>query len=111
MTKEQAENLNLGIKISDKSLIMIETAIELIGSKTSIPIDDLESLPARARLFIVKYTELMSSIEGVSSESISNLSQSFNQDKTALLNNLLEDILGDDLVSEVQFVAAVRKWD
>ena len=35
MTKEQAESLNLGIQINDKTLIIIETALDLVLAKTS----------------------------------------------------------------------------
>ena len=36
MTKEQAKSLNLGIQINDKTLIIIETALDLVLAKTSI---------------------------------------------------------------------------
>ncbi|MGN1456955.1 MAG: hypothetical protein ACI4XP_03250 [Acutalibacteraceae bacterium] len=116
MTKEQAESLNLGITITDKSLIMIETALDTVNRKTTINFDmnnddDLKKLPSRVKLFVIKYLELMNLREGVSSESITNLSQSFvTADKNSLLNGLLEELLGDDLVSSVRFVSAKNRW-
>lgn len=115
MTKEQAESLELGTKITSKSLIMIEAALDVVSEKTSIKFDknsndDLKSLPARVKLFVIKYLELMGLREGIASESITNLSQSFVTDKNDLLNNLLEEFLGDDLISSVRFVGAVNRW-
>lgn len=116
MTLEQAESLNLGIPINDKTLIIIETALDLVLSRTSIKFDkndheDLIKIPARVKLFVMKYLELMGIREGVASQSISNLSQSFFQNKNERFNDLLNEILGDDLISEVKFVGAVNRWE
>lgn len=115
MTKEQAEKLNLGIQINDKTLIIIETALDLVLSRTSIKFDkssdgDLNKIPARVKLFVIKYLELMDIHEGVASQTIINLSMSFLQDKNERFNSLLNEILGDDLISDVKFVGAVRRW-
>lgn len=115
MTREQAESLKLGIQISDKTLIIIESALDIVLSRTSIKFDknnleELEKIPARVKLFVTKYIELMRLTEGVSGQSISNLSMSFSQDKNERLNNLLEEILGNDMLSDIQFVKAVNRW-
>ena len=115
MTKEQAESLNLGILINDKTLIIIETALDLVLAKTSIKFDknsddDLNKIPARVKLFVTKYLELMGIHEGVASQTVTNLSMSFSQDKNERFNNLLDEILGDDLISDVKFVGAVNRW-
>ena len=44
--------------------------------------DDLNKIPARVKLFVTKYLELMGIHEGVASQTITNLSMSFSQDKT-----------------------------
>lgn len=116
MTKEQAESLKLGIAINNKNLIVIEAALDLILSKTSIKFDknndkDLTEIPARVKLFVTKYLELMETHEGVASQSISNLSQSFFQNKNQRFNDLLNEILGGDLISEVEFIGAVNRWE
>lgn len=116
MTREQAESLKLGIQISDKTLIIIDSSLDIVLSRTSIKFDknnleELKMIPARAKLFIIKYIELMSLTEGVSSQSISNLSMSFSQDKNERLNNLLEETLGNDMLSDVQFAEAVNRWE
>ncbi len=116
MTREQAESLKLGIQISDKTLIIIESALDIVLSRTSIKFDknnleELEKVPARVKLFVIKYIEMMSLAEGVSSQSISNLSMSFSQDKNERLNNLLEEILGEYMLSDVQFAEAVNRWE
>lgn len=116
MTKEQAKSLNLGITINSKNLIVVETALDLVLSRTSIKFDknnieDLIKIPARVKLFVSKYLELMRVQEGVASQSISNLSQSFTQNKNERFNDLLNEILGDDLISEVKFIGAVNPWE
>lgn len=116
MTREQAESLKLGIQIRDKTLIIIEAALNIVLSRTSIKFDknnleEPEKVPARVKLFVIKYIELMSLAEGVSSQSISNLSMSFSQDKNEQLNNLLEEILGEYMLSDVQFAEAVNRWE
>ena len=116
MTREQAESLKLGIQISDKTLIIIESALDIVLSRTSIKFDknnleEIKKIPARVKLFVIKYIELMSLVEGVSSQSISNLSISFSQDKNERLNNLLEEMLGDDMLSDVKFTEAVNRWE
>ena len=116
MTREQAESLNLGIQIRDKTLIIIEAALDIVLSRTSIKFDrnsfeEIKKMPARVKLFVIKYIELMSLVEGVSSQSISNLSISFSQDKNERLNNLLEEMLGDDRLSDVKFTEAVNRWE
>ncbi len=115
MTKEQAENLKLGIQINDKSLIIVESALDLVLARTSISFDknsdeDLKKLPARVKLFVTKYLELMGIHEGVAGQTITNLSMSFSQDKNERFNNLLDEILGDDLISDVKFIGAVSRW-
>ena len=52
----------------------------------------------------------MGTHEGVASQTITNLSMSFSQDKNERFNNLLDEILGDDLISDVKFVGAVNRW-
>ena len=116
MTMEQVEKLNLGIPINDKSIIIIETAIDLVLSRTSIKFDknkddDLSKIPARVKLFVTKYFELMEIQEGVASQTITNLSQSFHQNKNERFNELINEILGNDLISEVKFVGAVNRWE
>ena len=116
MKNEQAEALNLGIPINAETCLLIESALSWVLDNTTLKFDienteELKALPAQVRLFVLKYNELMSISAGVASESIEGLSQSFNSgDKSGLLWELAESLLGKWLVSPVKFVAAVNRW-
>lgn len=117
MTNAQAEVLNLGLPNNAETLLMIESALNWVLDNTTLKFDidkdeDLKALPAQVRLFVLKYNELMSISAGVASESIEGLSQSFNSgDKSALLWEIAESLLGKWLVSPVKFVAATNRWE
>lgn len=116
MTKEQAELLKLGFSIDDTTLLVVESALQWVLDNTTLQFDinkddDLKALPANVRLFVVKYKEAMITDVGVSSESIEGLSHSFNTgDKSNLLWDLANSLLGDCLVSPVSFVSATDSW-
>lgn len=117
MTREQAKELNLAIKlINDETCLNIESAFEWVLKHTTLKFDiknieELKALPAQVRLFVKKYNELMSISAGVYSESIEGLSQSFKSDgKKAQIWDLAETYLDDWLVSPVGFVAASNRW-
>ena len=111
LTKEQIESLGLGITIDDKAVLIINAAFEFIAENTTIDTTDLANLPACARLFTIKYTEISNMQIGVQSESIEGLSQTFSQTSN---ENMLWDtanaLLGGYLKSRVRFVTAERKW-
>ena len=104
------------IEIPVKSSIIGNAALEWLEKNTSleINIEDIESLkalPFSAKLFILKFDEIMRSSSIVSSQSIEGLSQSFNQaNRGALLWQMAEELLSDYLVGRVRFVASTRKW-
>lgn len=117
MTNEQLESLNLGLPNNAKTCLIVESAFSWVLEHTTLDFDmnnieELKALPAPVRLFVLKYNEIMSSSAGVASESIDGLSQSFHSgDKSALLWEIADSLLGKWLVSPVRFVAAVRRWD
>lgn len=117
MTTEQVKNLKLGITPINSALCLtVESAIEWIHKNTSLKFkldsDEIE-LPASVKLFIIKFTELMTATEGVASESISGLSQSFKTtDKDSILWDLASSLLGEDVLnSRVTFFSASQRWD
>lgn len=116
MTSEQVKNLKLGIPLNDFSLLIVESALTWVLDNTTLEFDitndeDLENLPANVRLFAVKYHELMTASEGVTSESIEGLSQSFNtSNKSGLIWQIAESLLAKWLKSPVSFVPAVSRW-
>lgn len=117
VTTEQVEVLRLGIKpIDDRLCLIVESGLLWVIKNTTLNFqvdkdEDLERLPANVRLFLVKYVEIMKLRLGVSSESISNLSQSFDTtDKNALLWEAAEELLSDVLKSRATFVSARNRW-
>ena len=71
----------------------------------------LAALPACAKLFVVKYSEILGQREGVASQSIEGLSQSFHQTgKEAALWQLAHALLGPYLKSQVRVFPARRRW-
>ena len=109
MTAEQIASLNLGITLDDKAVLNISAALEWLDAHTTI--DTNETLPARAKLFLVKYNDLMSLSTGVSSESIEGLSQSFSSgNASSLIWDIAYDLLESDVISPVKFIAATNRW-
>lgn len=115
MTKEQVEKLKLGISpIDDKVILTISGGINWINKNTLlvVNIDDESSITNEVKLFLTYYFDIMSIRPGVSSESISGLSQSFNSsNKNDLLLQYAETIFGEDnLKSQMSFYQAKRRW-
>ena len=80
----------------------------------SIDTEDVESikaLPSCAKLFVVKFCEAFKPREGVASQSIEGMSQSFaTTDKSTLIWQLANTLLGDHLRSGVRVHTAKRRW-
>ena len=113
---EQVESLGLGISpITAKTCLLVESGLVWVAKNTNIKIkltdEGLQELSAGVRLFVVKYIEIMSLRAGISSESISNLSQSFTSvDVSAMLWDVARELIGDELNSGLQVFNAVNKW-
>lgn len=112
MTKQEIENLNLGISpINSKEELIINAGIEWLEDNTTVDTKAIEDFPSCVKLFLVKFYELQKAPTGVTSESIEGLSQSFsNADKNDLVMQYAEELLGKYLVSKVRFVQASPKW-
>lgn len=117
MKKEQIELLELGISpIDARVILVIESGLEWVKANTTLNFDvnndeELKSLPAGVRLFLVKFFDVNMLSGGVSSESIDGLSQSFDTtDKSALIWQFAQELLSPYLKSQISFVAAQRRW-
>lgn len=103
-----------GIEIDNA--LMGNTAIEWIANNTTLTVDTnnvetVSTLPFSAKLFIVKFNEISSMRAGVTSESISGLSQSFsNTDNSSLIWQYACDLLEPWLKPTMQVVTAKRRW-
>lgn len=117
MTKEQIENLNLGIAPVDaQTLLMVESAFNWINDNTCLDIDHnddqvLSALPANVKLFVIKYFDLMSMRPGITSESLGGMSQSFDTaNKSNLLWEYAYELFGNSMRSQMSFVPAKSRW-
>lgn len=116
MTIEEWQEVALPIEITPENLLTLEAGLEWILEKTTIEFDpnipkEIESLPARARLFLMKFLEISTESSGISSESIGGMSQSFDTgSRDSRLWKEAEILLSGLLKSQVIFVTAKRKW-
>lgn len=92
------------------SELIRESALEWISKNTTFDVT-VEPLPASVEMFIEKYAEVIGLRAGVSSESISGLSQSFSGDISTLLKQYASELIGEEyMVSEVRFVQATERY-
>jgi len=117
ITSELVEKLKLGITpIDDRSCLIVESALEWIKANTTLEFDieneeDLKALPSCIRLFIVKFFEVNTLSVGVISESIEDMSQSFDtSNKSEVIWQYAEELLYPYLKSRVHFVTAKKRW-
>ena len=104
--------------MSEAKALVRKAALEWLAEYTTLEINlaDPEaayvSLPARAQLFVEKYTELLTRKTGVASQSIEGLSQTFASadNSAALIWQLANTLLRKDLKSQVTVFPAVRRW-
>lgn len=90
--------------------VIREAALEWITSNTTFDVST-EPLPASVELFLSKYIEIMGLRPGVSSESISGLSQSFSGDISSLLKQYASELIGEEyLCASVRMVIAEDRW-
>lgn len=111
LTNEQAQRLKLK-PLNDETILLAENALSWINSNTKITVD-LDDVQANVRLFVSKYIDIMDMSVGVTSESISGLSQSFSTaNKTDMLIEVANAIFGEENVTigKVTFTPAKRCW-
>lgn len=113
------ELIAAGIPLSEGdalSVLHAEAALDWMKEHTTITFDkadaaSIEALPACAKLFVVKYSELFRVREGVASQSIEGLSQSFHSvNKDNAVWALAHSLLDGYLHSGVRVHTAKRRW-
>jgi len=111
MTKQELTNLNLGLTINAQTEIMLNAGVEWLENNTTIDITNIEKFPSGAKLFLIKFCDIQKMQTGVSSESIEGLSLSFDtSNKSDMLWQLADELLGSYLKGRVRFVAASGRW-
>ena len=116
MTLEELQQLELPIKANSKTLLYINSALEWLEEHTTLSFDkdsieSVKALPASAKLFIVKCTEILSKNEDVTSESIAGMSKSYSGKsvETLMLNNA-KQLLRKYLKPNVKYHPCKKRW-
>ena len=100
----------------DYTALKAEAALDFILDCTVLSFDktkpeDIEALPACAKVFVCKYLEIVDLKQGVASQSIEGLSLSFgNASKADLIWQLANSLLSKYLKSQVRCYPARRRW-
>lgn len=111
MTNAELEKLNLGLTLDAKTEITLNAGIEWLAENTTIDTANTDKFPSGAKLFLIKFCEIQNMQTGVSSESIEGLSLSFDTgNRSGLIWQLAEELLGSYLKGRVRFVAASSRW-
>lgn len=114
-----SELIAAGIPLSgDNALTVLkaEAAFDWMQEHTTLEFDkgsmaSIAALPSCAKLFVVKYGELLSVKQGVASQSIEGMNQSFFEgNQTALIWQLANTLLGPYIKSQVRVFPAKRRW-
>lgn len=117
MTVDELNSLNLPFhNPTNETCLYVESALDWLEQNTTLEFDktDIQSvknLPSGAKLFLLKFNDVMTVNTTVTSESLGGMSQSFStSSKNNLLMDLANDLLGSYLKSSFTFIPAVRKW-
>lgn len=118
MTVEELKALDLPIEATPETALYVDAAIDWLLQNTILAIDktdlaaSVEKLPAGAKLFVCRFYDVMATGgNGVVSESIGGMSQSFSTDsKNVLLWNLARELIGKYIKGQVHSIPNVSKW-
>jgi TusA-related sulfurtransferase len=114
-----ADFIEAGIPVpvnDSMSALRATAALEWMQENTTLKISTedpatIAALPASAKVFVCKYSEILAARSGVTSQSIEGLSQSFDTtDRATLIWQLANTMLGGHLKSQVRVVPAKRRW-
>lgn len=103
---------NLPLDTNDvETRLMVDSAIQWIKANTTLDIAEDAELPSNAKLFTVKFCDILSR-SGVASESLGGMSQSFSTSGgTGLfLSDLAAQLFGDAYKGRNRFVCAEPRW-
>ena len=113
MTASDFINAGITIDNTPTAALYAEAALDWIERNTTLAVDrdKMDSLPAGAKLFIMRYGDIMRTDTTVTSESLGGMSQSFSaESRSNLLYDLASELLGDYIKSQVTFIAAQKRW-
>lgn len=113
-----SDYITIGLPIDSPdayTALIVDSAFDWLKQNTILEFDiedvnSLKALPAVAKLFVMKFTDVMKLTTGVSSEQIDTLSHSFEDNKGVLIQQYAFELLSGYLKSGVTVFPAKRKW-
>ena len=110
--------VTIGLPVDNPSpytVLAVNSGFDWLKENTTLEIntdsvESLSNLPAVAKLFVLKFVDVMNLRTGVTSQSIDTLSRSFESNKSALIWQYAYELLGGYLKSQVKVYPAKRKW-
>ena len=114
MTVEDFTSLDLPVDASNQ--LYVESGLEWLQANTTLEFDladveTIKSLPASARLFLVKYCEICDRASGVASETVGPMSKTFSTDSIEKqTGSLARQLLKQWLKPNVTFIPCRRRW-
>lgn len=100
----------LGLEKTPENQLIVDAALQWLGDNTTLDVSG-ENIPPVAKLFILKYSELMGQTAGLKSESLAGMSQSFSGDFNTSLWNIAYSMLLPYLKSNANVTPSRRKWE
>lgn len=117
MTVEELQELGIPLpRYTAVDVLYVESALDWILSNTTLEfnksnLESIKALPSGAKLFVVKFRELMTLPVGVTGESVDGLSQNFSDTlKKDKLLDLAYELLGEYMKPAISFVPAKERW-
>lgn len=117
MTIDELHSIKLPLNNpTEETCLYIEAGLDWLVQNTTLEIDSanmetIKALPSGARLFLVKFVDIMSTNNTIASESIGGMSQSFREtSRNDLLLDLASELLGNYIKSSFSFIPATSKW-
>ena len=112
MTTKELTALGLPLDMTNGTVALtVQSGLDWIARNTTFELSPDKELPANVKLFLVKYTDLMTANGLVTSESLGGMSQSFTDatNYAFLLRQYATELLGDYYKS-ASFTPAKRRW-
>lgn len=117
MTLEELNSLNLPFKGTDVATpFYVESGLEWLKANTTLEFDttnmeDIKALPPGAKLFLVKFVNIMEQDSNVASESIGSLSKSYaSKEVGQQLKQCAKGLIPGYLKSQFIFIPCGRRW-
>ena len=106
-----------GIPVAADELLRAEAALDWMKEHTTLQFDKanaatIAALPATAKLFVIRFGEIMRRKAGVTSQSIEGMSQSFDTSENVVsaIWAQASTLLGGYMKSQVRVTPARRRW-